>query len=77
MEEDKVLFASLHLEGAAETWFGNFFDTLEGVTWEQFVEELCARFANEGHENVEGEFSKLQQTTTVKAYPEQFEDLEL
>ena len=25
MEEEKMLFASLHLEGAAETWFGNFF----------------------------------------------------
>lgn len=40
MDEENVLFAYLHLEGAAETWFSNFFETLEGVTWEQFIEEL-------------------------------------
>lgn len=39
------------------------------------MEELCQRFANKGYENAKGEFSKLQQSTTVKAYQEQFETL--
>lgn len=67
MEDRKVLFASMHLDGIAVTWSENSFETLERVTQVHFVEELCYHFANEGHENVEGEFSKLQQITIIKA----------
>ena len=73
--DQRVLFASLHLEGLAETWFQNCFESVEGVSWEMFVENLCARFTDSSHENIVGEFIKLQQVSTVNAYQEKFESL--
>ena len=37
----KVDLASLHLKGAAEIWFGSYITGRRGLTWEEFVVDLC------------------------------------
>lgn len=45
------------------------------LTWEEFIAYLCVRFQDLGHDNVVGEFNKLQYVGTVLEYQEQFEQL--
>lgn len=59
-EEHKMLVASIYFEEAVETWFQNAYKTIEGINWKDFVEDLCTRFADAAHENVIGDFNKLQ-----------------
>ncbi|KAF9619585.1 hypothetical protein IFM89_007412 [Coptis chinensis] len=58
-EGQKVLFASLHLEGRAEIWFQSEFDSIEWVQWFEFTKALSDRYSEKGHENIIGEFNKL------------------
>ncbi|KAF5188489.1 hypothetical protein FRX31_021924 [Thalictrum thalictroides] len=70
-----VLFASLHFHGRADKWYQSGFAELDTLDWDQFTEAVRARFSEEAHENVVGEFNKLQQTTSVADYQDKFEDL--
>ncbi|KAF9623238.1 hypothetical protein IFM89_000727 [Coptis chinensis] len=74
-EDQKVLFDSLYFEGKVETWFQSFYETYEGITWDDFTKTICGRFSDEGYENVVGEFNKLQQMGSVASYQEKFEEL--
>lgn len=66
VEKQRVLFASMYLVGAAETWFENFFETLEGVTWNMFVALICERIAEEGYENISVNCIKSLQLSHIK-----------
>lgn len=45
------------------------------LSWEEFLHEVVVRFNVQPYENIEGEFGKLMQTTTVADYQEKFEEL--
>ncbi|KAF5187388.1 hypothetical protein FRX31_023020 [Thalictrum thalictroides] len=71
-----VLFASLHLQGRADTWFHTYVESLEKLKWEEFTKVVRSRFSEEAYENVIGEFNKLLQTGSVLEYQEKFEELQ-
>jgi len=46
-----------------------------GVTWEEFVVDLCARFRDDLCSKVVEEFNRLHQTGTIDEYLLKFEEL--
>ncbi|XP_027093589.2 uncharacterized protein [Coffea arabica] len=74
-EENQVDMTELHLEGQADLWCQNFKRSKEGVAWSEFKEEICSRFKELGEDDVIEKFNKLQQTSSVLAYQEKFEEL--
>ncbi|KAL5713693.1 hypothetical protein ACHQM5_015746 [Ranunculus cassubicifolius] len=75
-ENQKVLFASLHLHGRAENWYQSCMEVLEVMSWNSFTEAVRILFSEEAKENVVGEFKKLVQTASVEDYQIQFEALQ-
>lgn len=75
IKERKVSFSSMHLEGRADHWFQANYENIDGVYWREFAKVVSERFSDQEYENIIGEFNKLQQTTTVSAYPDKFEQL--
>ncbi|KAL5722704.1 hypothetical protein ACHQM5_006190 [Ranunculus cassubicifolius] len=73
--DQKVLYASLSLQGKAEAWYVTDAAFFERMPWEEFAYIVNARFSEEICENVVGEFSKLIQTDSVQDYVERFEEL--
>ena len=74
-EHQKVDLASLYLRGAAETWFVSYIRGRRGVTWEEFVMDVCVRFRDNLDSKVVEEFNRLQQTGTLDEYLAKFEEL--
>lgn len=72
---DKVKLASLHLEDLPLQWFQWFEKCHHHISWDLFKQGLIARFGPNTYEDAVGDLTKLKQTTTVKAYQEQFEIL--
>ncbi|KAF5190358.1 hypothetical protein FRX31_020067 [Thalictrum thalictroides] len=70
-----VLFASLHLEGRAETWFHSTYDEYDKIQWLDFIEAIRSRFSTEAQEIIIGDFNKLEQISTVADYQNRFEEL--
>ena len=59
-DSQKVDLASLYLKGSAEQWFGSYIWGRRGVTWEEFIMDVCAKFRdNLGGKMVE-DFNRLQ-----------------
>ncbi|KAL5706540.1 hypothetical protein ACHQM5_024694 [Ranunculus cassubicifolius] len=75
-ETHKVLFASLHFHGKAESWYQSSQDSLGELSWEHFILMIQARFFEDVGENIIGEFNKLRQTSTVEEYQSRFEELQ-
>jgi len=75
LDNQKVDLASLHLKGSAEIWFGSYIMGRKGVTWEEFIVDVCARFRDDLGSKVVEEFNKLQQTGTLDDYLAKFEEL--
>lgn len=71
-----MLFASLHLQGKAETWFQAGADSLEKLPWIEFNEAIKLRFSEELYENVIVEFNKLLQHSTIKENQGRFEEFQ-
>ncbi len=65
----------MHLLGNARIWKQGFFITKHIVTWDEFTEAICKRFAQVGERYLIREFSNLKQGGTVESYQEGFEEL--
>ncbi|XP_027171840.1 uncharacterized protein LOC113771462 [Coffea eugenioides] len=74
-EEQQMDLVELHLEGKADLWYQNFKKDRGIVQWKDFGSEICRRFSTVGEADAVEEFSKLNQTSTVLAYQEKFEEL--
>ncbi|XP_026457490.1 uncharacterized protein LOC113358147 [Papaver somniferum] len=74
-EEQKVMVASLHLEGKVDVWFHDYQESGEVFLWGEFCSDVNFRFQELGHDDVVGEFNKLCQEGTVLEYQEIFEEL--
>lgn len=72
---DKVKLASLHLEDSSLQWFQWFERCHHHITWDLFTQGLLSRYGPNSYEDAMGNLTKLRQTTTVRAYQEQFEIL--
>lgn len=77
MEEEvrKTKFASIHFEGKARLWY-QFYQFERGIIpWMMFINDVIVRFGATDHLDVQAEFNKLSQTSTVEAYQDEFEEL--
>ncbi|XP_026379637.1 uncharacterized protein LOC113274474 [Papaver somniferum] len=74
-EEQKVMIASLHLEGRADVWYQDYQVGKELLLWEEFCDDINFKFQELGHDDVVGEFNKLSQEGAVLEYQELFEEL--
>ncbi|XP_026459437.1 uncharacterized protein LOC113360105 [Papaver somniferum] len=70
-----VNIASMYLEGKADIWFQNYQIGKPLITWDDFVRDICLRFQEVGHDDVVGEFNKLNQLGSILDYQEVFEEL--
>nr|XP_027071904.1 uncharacterized protein LOC113696724 [Coffea arabica] len=75
LDSQKMLIVGMHLEGRANVWFQSFKQDKRTFGWEEFKEGMSRRFGDLGDEDGVEEFNKLQQSSTVMAYQEKFEEL--
>ncbi|XP_024043371.1 uncharacterized protein LOC112100028 [Citrus clementina] len=77
--EQKVSLASFHLEGGANQWWQwmrrTYQEEEKTVTWEIFVEELCARFGPTECKDYDEALSRVKQTRSLRDYQREFERL--
>jgi len=75
-EASRVDIASIHLEGEAFQWY-DWFEASHGMpTWATFMEGLLVRFGPFAFEDVDGELTKIRQTSSVSEYQSRFEHLD-
>ncbi|XP_020092846.1 uncharacterized protein LOC109713256 [Ananas comosus] len=67
--------ATMHLIGKAKTWKQGYFVNKQMVSWDEFTEAVCRRFAQVGERYLIREFSNLKHTGTCEKYQERFEEL--
>ncbi|RZR71849.1 hypothetical protein BHM03_00007908 [Ensete ventricosum] len=71
----RVEIAAIHLEGDAIQWFNWFKHNHRGLSWQQFNERLLDRFGPINFNNVDGQLTKIRQTSTIQEYQTRFEHL--
>lgn len=73
--EDKrrPAIAAMHLTGVPRSWYKSFMIGQEGVTWNKFCQAFISRFGELDTGLVFDRFKRLQQSTTVEAYYDEFE----
>lgn len=78
-DDEKVVLASFHLEGEANQWWQwlrrSYQEEGKTVTWQEFVEELWARFGPTDCEDFDEALSHIKQTGTLREYQKEFERL--
>ena len=74
-ESQKVDLASLYLKGPAETWFMNYNLGRRGVSWEDFMVDICAKSRDNLDSKVVEDFNRLQQFGNLDDYLTKFEEL--
>ena len=74
-DNQKVDLASLHLRGPTETWFASCIMGIRGVSWDDFMVDVCGRFRDNLGGKVIEEFSRLQQDGTIDEYLAEFKEL--
>ncbi|XP_026446909.1 uncharacterized protein LOC113347462 [Papaver somniferum] len=67
-DDERVDMAANHFDSAVDSWFLNYQQGKEFISWDTFKHDLCARFEDVAHDNYVGSFNKLAQTTTVEDY---------
>ncbi|XP_020082482.1 uncharacterized protein LOC109706087, partial [Ananas comosus] len=67
--------ATMHIFGKARVWKQGYFINRPGVTWEEFTDAVCKRFADVGERYAIREFSNHKQTGSIESYQEKFEEL--
>lgn len=79
-QDQRVSFASYHLEDEANEWWQATTKALEEeatpITWDVFEEELWARFGPTAAEDFDEALSKIRQTGTLREYQREFERLQ-
>jgi len=73
--QSKGDLASLYLKGPAEQWFGSYIWGRRGLTWEEFIVDVCVRFRDNLGGKVVEDFNILQSTGTLDEYLAKFEGL--
>ncbi|XP_043724096.1 uncharacterized protein LOC122671070 [Telopea speciosissima] len=74
-DDQRLLLASFHLDGPALSWFQWMQSSGLINGWKGFLQALTLRFGPSLFEDHRGALAKLQQTSTVAVYQEQFERL--
>ena len=74
-ENQRIDVIEIFLEGKADNWFQGVKLERPRMSWSEFCELLCERFAGKWSRDVVEEFNKLQQKGTVEEYEEKFEEL--
>ncbi|KAL5700099.1 hypothetical protein ACHQM5_025592 [Ranunculus cassubicifolius] len=74
-DRQTILLAALYFKGKDENWYQADTVGLEGLSWLEFTEQVKMRFYEEICENVNGEFNRLVQTSSLQAYLERFKEL--
>ncbi|XP_012838300.1 PREDICTED: uncharacterized protein LOC105958843 [Erythranthe guttata] len=74
-ENEKVLLASMHMEGKAEFFYLNYVEGRGDIGWKRFSEMVAERFGDRRGDNVYTALHKLRQEGSVEMYVEQFEEL--
>lgn len=64
-EDQKIVWASMHFEGRAATWFHSFSIEEHKIDWGQFVEILSARFEELRESQIVEDFNKLRMAETI------------
>lgn len=72
-ESRRPAIAAMHTSGSPRYWYKSFMVGKNKVSWQQFTQAFLARFGELETELVFDKFKKLQQTTTVEAYFDEFE----
>lgn len=75
--DQRVALILFHLEGEANQWYQWLELTYGDVTWNTFVEELCAWFGLTGYEDFDEALSKIRQMGIVHEYHQKFERLSM
>lgn len=74
-EGKKVKLVVMHFEGKAYTWYRYYQSSKRNVQWKLFQADVISRFENPEQLDVQDQFNKLKQTTTVTDYEDRFEEL--
>ncbi|CAA0811981.1 Unknown protein, partial [Striga hermonthica] len=74
-DQQKVILASMHLEGKAALWYQNFSSQPLNLTWDQFIDVISARFEELRETKIISEFNKLRLKGSYEEYVEKFEEL--
>lgn len=74
-DSQRVEMVEMFPEGKADNWFQGVKLERPNLSWTDFCELLCARFASKASRDVVEEFNKLQQKGTVEEYEKKFEEL--
>lgn len=69
----KASIAAMHLTGTPRSWYKSFMVGQDKATWQQFTEAFMARFGEADTELVFDKFKRLQQTSSVETYYDEFE----
>lgn len=75
VDDQKVDLASLYMIDKAEVWVSNYLSVRRHVEWSEFVIDLSARFKDDLTSNVVEKFNRLQQTSTIENYIDEFDNL--
>ena len=75
IQDDQKVDLALHLKGSAETWFGSYIMGRRGLTWDELIVDICARFKDNLGCKVIEDFNKLYQDGTIDEYFAKFEEL--
>ncbi|XP_026383401.1 uncharacterized protein LOC113278891 [Papaver somniferum] len=67
-DDERVDMAAIHFNSSADSWFLNYQQGKEFISWDTFKHDLCARFEDVAQDNYVGSFNKLAQTTTIEDY---------
>lgn len=60
---------TMNMDGEADDWYQGWMEAIDSLKWEDFAVAIQARFGLHPHQNIEGEFSKLVQTTKCQGVP--------
>ncbi|XP_012844847.1 PREDICTED: uncharacterized protein LOC105964883, partial [Erythranthe guttata] len=74
-DHERIVWASMHMEGKADHWFADYLEGRDPVDWHTFVEMVLERFCEEEEESLVETFNKLKQEHSVDAYRDKFEEL--
>ncbi|MCH79495.1 hypothetical protein A2U01_0000245, partial [Trifolium medium] len=74
-EEERITVASFYLDGPALGWYQWLYRNGQIVSWHQFLHALELRFAPTAYDDPRGKLFKLQQSTSVANYLNEFETL--
>lgn len=59
-DNQEVDLASLHLKRPSKVWFGSYIMGRRGVTWDEFIVDICSRFKDDLNGKVIEDFNRLQ-----------------